>query len=317
MKPAVYVENLVKRFGTFTAVNGISFQVAPGTIFGFLGPNGAGKTTTIRMLLGLFVPTAGRIRVLDYDIPRQARAMRRDTGYMSQKFSLYRDLTVNENLDFYGTIYGLRGSRLRERKAQVLDLTGLTRQVHTPAAALSGGWKQRLALGCAVLHEPKLLFLDEPTAGVDPASRRKFWDLLYALADAGTTIFVTTHYMDEAERCHELALIMEGRLVAQGAPGAIKTTAMQGEVLEIECSDHAQALQLLRTSGLCHEVALYGTRLHAIVPSATAALPALRDLLAQAGLSIFTLEPIPPSLEDVFISLVRASQPGSPDPPAP
>jgi len=305
MNPAIHVEALVKRFGNFVAVNGISFQVPRGTIFGFLGPNGAGKTTTIRMLLGLLVPTAGQIQVLGYSIPREVQAMRQRTGYMSQKFSLYRDLTVSENLDFYGTIYGLRGPRLRQRKAHILELTGLEEQRATVVAELSGGWKQRLALGCAILHEPELLFLDEPTAGVDPASRRSFWDLLYTLAEGGTTIFVTTHYMDEAERCRELALIMDGQLVAQGAPDTIKRTAMHGEVLEIECDAPAQALPILHASGLCHEVALYGARLHAIVSSAAASQDPLRRALTQHGLQVYSLEPIPPSMEDVFISLVR------------
>lgn len=307
MNSAIHVENLVKRFGTFTAVNNISFEVARGTIFGFLGPNGAGKTTTIRMLLGLLTPSAGRIRVLEYDIPRQVQAMRERTGYMSQKFSLYRDLTVSENLDFYGAVYGLRGAVLRERKARALELAGLTEQQHMLTAELPGGWKQRLALGCAILHEPELLFLDEPTAGVDPVSRRSFWDLLYALAENGTTIFVTTHYMDEAERCRELALIMDGRIVAQGTPDTIKRNAMRGEVLEIECSDPATALKLLQELGLCEEVALYGARLHAIAPQATALIPTLRDALTQAGVEVQSIEPVLPSLEDVFIALVRAS----------
>ncbi len=307
MNPAIHVEALVKRFGDFIAVNGISFQVPRGTIFGFLGPNGAGKTTTIRMLLGLIVPTSGQIQVLGHSIPREVQAMRQRTGYMSQKFSLYRDLTVSENLDFYGTIYGLRGARLRQRQARILELTGLEAQRATVVAELPGGWKQRLALGCAILHEPELLFLDEPTAGVDPASRRSFWDLLYALAEEGTTIFVTTHYMDEAERCRELALIMDGRLVAQGTPATIKRTAMRGEVLEIECDAPAQALPLLQASDLCHEVALYGARLHAIVSSAAASQVPLRSLLTQHGLQVYSLEPILPSMEDVFISLVRST----------
>lgn len=307
MTPAIRVEQLVKRFGAFTAVNGISFEVPRGAIFGFLGPNGAGKTTTIRMLLGLLAPTSGRIEVLGYEVPRQVQAMRARTGYMSQKFSLYRDLTVNENLEFYGTIYGLRGAELRRRKAQALELAGLEAQQHVLTAELAGGWKQRLALGCAILHEPELLFLDEPTAGVDPASRRNFWDLLYTLAEQGTTIFVTTHYMDEAERCRELALIMDGRIVAQGAPDTIKREAMPGDVLEIECRDAPRALKVLQESGLCEEVALYGARVHAMAPSAAALAPALRARLEQAGIEVFSLEPVPPSLEDVFIALVRAS----------
>ncbi len=304
---AIHVEGLVKRFGDFIAVNGISFDVPRGTIFGFLGPNGAGKTTTIRILLGLLHPSAGRIRVLDYEVPRQVQAMRQRTGYMSQKFSLYRDLTVGENLDFYGTIYGLRGATLRARKTRALELAGLEAHQNQLTAELPGGWKQRLALGCAILHDPELLFLDEPTAGVDPASRRNFWDLIYTLAENGTTIFVTTHYMDEAERCRELALIMDGRLVAQGTPDAIKQHAMRGEVLEIECQDAPRALSVLQASGLGDEVALYGARLHVTAVNAAALIPALRDVLTRAGLTVHSIEPIRPSLEDVFITLVRVT----------
>jgi ABC-2 type transport system ATP-binding protein len=304
--PAIVVEGLVKRFGSFTAVNGVEFIVRRGSIFGFLGPNGAGKTTTIRMLLGLLTPTEGTARILAYDVARQAHAMRRHIGYMSQKFSLYRDLTVEENLDFYGRVYGLRGARIAARKAYALKMAGLEDRRRTLTRDLPGGWKQRLALGCAILHEPQVLFLDEPTAGVDPISRRAFWDLLYELADGGATIFVTTHYMDEAERCQDLAFLLSGRIIAQGSPQEIKRTKMQGQVLEVHCTNPRAAVPLLREMGCFQEVALYGARIHAVAPGATDHIPAVRQGLHAAGLTVHSLEEVLPSLEDVFISQVRA-----------
>lgn len=303
---AVSVQQLVKRFGSFTAVNGVSFNVRQGTIFGFLGPNGAGKTTTIRMLLGLLTPTEGTALILGYDVAREVHALRRHIGYMSQKFSLYRDLTVEENLDFYGKVYGMRGQRLAERKAYAIAMAGLQGRERVLTRELAGGWQQRLALGCAILHEPALLFLDEPTAGVDPISRRAFWDLLYELVGGGATVFVTTHYMDEAERCQELAFILDGRIIAQGSPQEVKQTQMRGQVLELECADARRAVPLLRDLGLFEEVALYGARIHVVAAGATAHIPAIRECLTTAGLEVTSLELIQPSLEDVFISQVRA-----------
>ena len=225
---AVEVVNLTKTFDDFTAVDGVSFTIERGEIFGFLGPNGAGKTTTIRMLLGLLMPTSGRAEVLGFDIAREAEEIKKRIGYMSQRFSLYNDLTVSENLDFFGRTYGLSGRRLRERKEYILEMADLKGREHELTGNLAGGWKQRLALGAALTHEPEMLFLDEPTAGVDPISRRAFWDLLYQLAEGGTTIFVTTHYMDEAEHCQKLAFIQYGRIVAQGSPRHIKEVEMRG-----------------------------------------------------------------------------------------
>jgi ABC-2 type transport system ATP-binding protein len=232
---AIIATDLVRRFGHFTAVNRVSFQVARGEIFGFLGPNGSGKTTTIRMLLGLLHPTSGTARVLGYDVVHESETLRRNVGYVSQRFSLYPDLTVSENIDFYGRAYHVWGRRLVERRDAVLELAGLADKRRELTANLAGGYKQRLALATAILHEPPLLFLDEPTAGVDPVSRRDFWRLLYHLAAGGTTVFVTTHYMDEAEQCHRLAFIHDGRLVAAGTPNEIKEKQMRGRVVEIDC----------------------------------------------------------------------------------
>ncbi len=302
----IEVLGLVKRFGSFTAVNDVNFRVQKGSIFGFLGPNGAGKTTTIRMLLGLLKPTEGTAHILGYDVVKETQKMRRDIGYMSQKFSLYRDLTVEENLDFYGRVYGLRGAHLARRKRYALGMADLKDQKHTLTSELAGGWKQRLALGCAILHEPKLLFLDEPTAGVDPISRRVFWDLLYELAGQGATVFVTTHYMDEAERCKDLAFILDGRLIAQGSPQEIKRTKMYGKVVEVSCSDARVAVPILRDIETFDEVALYGSRIHIVAQKANQHVPVIRARLEEAGIAVHSIDEVLPSLEDVFISQVRA-----------
>ena len=305
---AVQVEQLSKRFGDFVAVDGISFAAPAGQIFGFLGPNGAGKTTTIRMLLGLLRPTSGRATVLGLDTQRQAEALRQRIGYMSQKFSLYNDLTVDENLNFYGGVYGVRGARLRQRKADVLEMVGLAGRQQTITRHLSGGWKQRLALGAAMLHEPEMLFLDEPTAGVDPLSRRAFWDLLYAQAVSGVTILVTTHYMDEAEHCQALAFIQHGRLAAYGTPQEIKEKHMPSQVLEVTCDRPDTAVTALRGLGLFEEVALYGAQLHVITPDAAGHRVIVTQTLAAAGVQVSSLDIIPPSLEDVFIASVAVAR---------
>jgi len=307
---AVEVVNLTKKFGDFTAVDGVTFSIRRGEIFGFLGPNGAGKTTTIRMLLGLLRPTSGQGTVLGYDIVRQAEEIRRHIGYMSQRFSLYQDLTVSENLDFYGRTYGVRGQMLRKRKRFAIEMAGLEGRERELTRNLSGGWKQRLALGAAILHEPEMLFLDEPTAGVDPISRREFWNLLYRLAEEGTTIFVTTHYMDEAENCHNLAFIHNGVIVAQGTPQEIKETRMQGQVMEIDCSRTDIAVGVLRGLGLFDEVALYGARIHVVAPDVEHHRPRIAEALSQAGVEVYAMDLIAPSLEDVFIANVREGMEG-------
>jgi len=306
---AVRAIELTKQFGEFTAVDHVSFTVARGSIFGFLGPNGAGKTTTIRMLLGLLKPTSGTATVLGFDVVKQTAQVKRHIGYMSQRFSLYDDLTVDENLNFYGRTYGVRGRRLRERKAFVLEMAGLVGRERELTRNLSGGWKQRLALGAAIIHEPEMLFLDEPTAGVDPISRRAFWDLLYALAEGGTTIMVTTHYMDEAEHCQSLAFIQRGRIVARGSPAEIKETQMRGQVLEIDCDRPDVAIPLLRQMGVFEEVALYGALIHAVAPDVESLKPEIAARLQAEGVHVRAMDEIAPSLEDVFISSVRT--PGS------
>jgi ABC-2 type transport system ATP-binding protein len=300
---------LTKKFGDFTAVDHVSFTIERGEIFGFLGPNGAGKTTTIRMLLGLLRPTSGRAYVLSYDIVRQSEEIKRRIGYMSQRFSLYQDLTVSENLEFYGRIYGVRGKRLKERKDMALEMAGLKGHERELTRNLSGGWKQRLALGCAILHEPEMLFLDEPTAGVDPLSRRAFWDLLYELAEGGTTIFVTTHYMDEAENCRSLAFIHNGRIIARGSPHEIKG-AMSAQVLEIDCDRPEVAIVALREARErgelpLKEVALYGALIHAVAEEVGEFKPAVGRILREKGINVQSMDFIAPSLEDAFISSIR------------
>ncbi len=304
---AIDAHELTKRFGDFTAVAGVSFRVARGQIFGFLGPNGAGKTTTIRMLLGVLAPTSGRATVLGYDVARQAHHLRQHIGYMSQKFSLYNDLTVVENLDFYAGVYGVRGAQLARRKAEILEMAGLHGREREITRHLSGGWKQRLALGAALIHEPEMLFLDEPTAGVDPLSRRSFWDLLYDLAAAGTTILVTTHYMDEAENCQQLAFIQQGQLTAIGTPETIKVSEMRGQVLEVACDRPDVALATLRDTRLFDEVALYGSLLHVVTNDADAHVAVITEILAAAGVQEVVVARIAPSLEDVFIARARAA----------
>jgi ABC-2 type transport system ATP-binding protein len=302
---AVEVVDLTKKFGDFTAVDGVTFSNMRGEIFGFLGPNGAGKTTTIRMLLGLLRPTAGRASVLGFDIVRQSEEVREHIGYMSQRFSLYQDLTVSENLDFYGRTYGVRGKRLRQRKRFVIEMAGLEGRERELTRNLSGGWKQRLALGAAILHEPEMLFLDEPTAGVDPISRRAFWDLLYELAEGGTTILVTTHYMDEAEHCQDLAFIHSGRIIAKGSPEQIKLDKMHGQVLEIDCAQPDKAITVLREMDVFDEVALYGALLHVVAEGVEQYKPRIEQSLVDAGVLVRAMDVIAPSLEDVFISSVR------------
>jgi ABC-2 type transport system ATP-binding protein len=301
----VEVTELTKRFGSFTAVDRITFDVRRGEIFGFLGPNGSGKTTTIRMLLGLLQPTAGRATILGLDCVRETDRIRQRAGYMSQRFSLYNDLTVAENLNFYGRTYGVRTRRLAERKQFVLAMAGLAGRERELTRNLSGGWKQRLALGTAILHEPEILFLDEPTAGVDPVSRRQFWELLYTLAASGTTVFVTTHYMDEAEQCHALAFIHRGVIVARGSPAEIKTQQMRGQVLEITCRPTELALPVLKALGVFEEVALYGARIHAVAEGVARLMSQVEAALSTAGVTVNQMLVIPPSLEDVFIARIR------------
>ncbi len=306
----IMVQNLSKRFGDFTAVDRVSFDVKRGEVYGWLGPNGAGKTTTIRMLLGLLKPSGGQARVLDYDPATQAKAMQAHVGYMSQLFTLYNDLTARENIRFYGQAYGLKRAELRRRQADILHMAGLQGRENTLTANLSGGWKQRLALGCAIVHRPQVLFLDEPTAGVDPISRREFWELIYSMAKQGVTILVTTHYMDEAELCQRVGFISEGRLVALDTPERLKQTQMRGQILEINTPDSDRAMRVLKAAQAsgrlpCDEVALYGAQIHVVVPDAEGSKQPIRALLESEGVKVKAVEWIAPTLEDVFISSVR------------
>ncbi len=302
---ALSVQNLTKHFDHFIAVDDISFAVHRGEIYGLLGPNGAGKTTTIRMLLGLLAPTLGSGSVLGFDIVQQSEEIRKRVGYVSQKFSLYPDLTVRENFNFYGGVYGVPRAQLDERRAQVLSSVGLVDEAETRVAGLAGGSRQRLALACALAHEPAFLFLDEPTAGVDPISRRVLWDLVYDLAARGTSILVTTHYMDEAENCHRLAFIYRGKIVAEGTPQEMKTTQMQEQVVEIDCDPVDAALVALRESKLFDEVALYGSLIHAIGHNLDQKIVQARATLASKNVAVKSAEIILPSLEDVFIARLR------------
>jgi len=307
---AISTDNLTKLFGKFCAVSGVTFTVKRGSIFGFLGPNGAGKTTTMRMLLGLLAPTSGHAEVLGYNVAHRPRAVKKRIGYMSQRFSLYDDLTVGENLRFYGRTYGLDGKRLRERIEFVLEMADLVGRDGMRGRELAGGWRQRLALGTAILHEPELVFLDEPTAGVDPVSRRAFWELLYRLAGGGTTIFVTTHYMDEAEHCQELAFIHAGAIVAQGSPDSIKTTLMTAQVLEISPDQPAEAMRLLKSARAegrldVDDIALYGAQVHVVAPDVGRVMESIAHLLQAGGLQPGQMDVIEPSLEDVFLSCIR------------
>jgi ABC-2 type transport system ATP-binding protein len=305
--PAIIVRNLTKRFGDFTAVDGIDFEVYHGEIFGFLGPNGSGKTTTIRMTLGLLQPSAGTVEVLGVPVSKAPEQIRPRVGYMSQRFSLYNDLTVLQNLRFYGVAYGLSNSQLEQRIQEALTMAGLEGRQMVKTRDLSGGWRQRLALSAAILHKPELLFLDEPTAGVDPVSRRVFWDLLYQLTIQGVTVFITTHYMDEAEHCQRLAFIQRGKIIAYGPPAEIKKEAMHGPVLEIASSDAARAIQALRAAQAAgqlpvEKVELYGSLIHIIAPTVEQYQGTIRTELKKAGVQLEQISTIEPSLEDVFIA---------------
>lgn len=301
---AVEVHELSRVFGDFVAVDRISLTVEKGQVFGFLGPNGAGKSTTIRMLCGLLQPSSGVGRVAGFDVMTESETIKRHIGYMSQKFSLYDDLSVEENIDFYTGIYNVPRDKRKDRKSWVLEMAGLNDKQHHLTGSLAGGWKQRLALGCAVLHEPPILFLDEPTSGVDPLSRRQFWDLIAQMSHRGTTVFVTTHYMEEAEYCDELALIYRGKMIAKGKPVEVKTLIPE-DILEIRVERPFEALERMEGSGLVQEAALFGDGLHAVVGNAATATTALNNFLVQQGFVVQAIKQVTPSLEDVFVSLIE------------
>jgi ABC-2 type transport system ATP-binding protein len=301
---AVVVDHLTKKFGSFVAADQVNFVIPKGEIFGLLGPNGAGKTTTIRMLCGILLPTAGEARVLGFDVARQPEEVKKRIGYMSQKFALYDDLTVFENLDFYAHLYGVSREKSKTRLEGLIEMAGLRGHEKERTANLSGAWRQRLALACAIVHEPPMLFLDEPTAGVDPISRREFWEMIYALAGQGVSVLATTHYMDEAEFCNTIGMMHSGRLIALNDPDSLKS-ALRGILLEVDCESPGQAEVIAtRTPGVI-DVGLHGVLLHVTVEN-IAVRQTLEDALASANITVRQVETVLPSLEDVFVSLVAA-----------
>jgi ABC-2 type transport system ATP-binding protein len=303
---AVEAFELTKHYGDLVAVDHLSLQVRQGEVFAFLGPNGSGKTTTIRMLCGIITPSSGEGHVLGYDITSQSEAIKAKIGYMSQRFALYEDLTVRENLDFYAGVYRVSRKRRSGRVNELIAMAGLTGRERQLAGQLSGGWKQRLALGCAIVHEPPLLFLDEPTAGVDPVSRRSFWTLIYGLARSGVTIFLTTHYIDEAEHADRVALMLGGKMVALAPPRELREKGLSGTLLEVECEPAVDALELLPTLPGVREATLYGTLLHVLVDRLSA--DEVDTTLRQHAINVTSVRTIKPSLEDVFVSRIRAGQ---------
>jgi ABC-2 type transport system ATP-binding protein len=308
---AISAEHLVRRFGQFTAVNDVSFRVEKGEIFGFLGPNGSGKTTVIKMLTGLLPLSGGTAHVEGLDVRKDAEVVRERIGYMSQNYSLYQDLTVAENLQFYGRIYSLEPARLKRRIEEIVELNGLGPYLNRLSAKLSGGWKQRLALGCAMLHEPKLLFLDEPTAGIDPVARRQLWDLLFELSGHGITFFVTTHYMDEAERCSHVAYIYYGKIIADGTPNSLRElpdVQPQGTIrVEITTPEVTRALRFTRQFPGVRSATIFGQSIHALIDDHVN-LDDLRGQLLKDGIAVAEIRPLAPSLEDVFVELTYKHQ---------
>jgi ABC-2 type transport system ATP-binding protein len=305
---AVEVNDLVKRFGNFVAVDRVSFAVRQGEIFGFLGPNGAGKSTTIRMLCALLLPTSGRATVGGMDLATSSETIRKNIGYMSQRFSLYDDLTVAENIDFFSGIYQVPAAHREERKEYVLAMSDLRDRRNTMTRLLPGGLKQRLALGCAILHQPPILFLDEPTSGVDPIARRSFWSLIYQLSDAGHTVFVSTHYMDEAEYCHRLALMYRGRIIALGTPPELKEQLRSTSLMNLVSSDSLESMKILDETEGVLEVAVFGGGLHVTVQDPEITGARIREVLRERNISIRSLEVIQPSMEDVFVALIEEEE---------
>ncbi|MGC8603783.1 MAG: ATP-binding cassette domain-containing protein [Desulfomonilaceae bacterium] len=307
---AVFAQDLTRVFGTFVAVDHVTFEVSKGEIFGFLGPNGAGKTTTIKILCGLLTPSSGKAMVTGYDVNKESEEIKKHIGYMSQKFSLYEDLTVSENLDFFGGIYSLDAQKKAKRSLWVLEMAGLTDKTDTLTGDLPLGWKQRLALGCAILHEPPVLFLDEPTSGVDPLSRRNFWELINDLASQGVTIFVTTHYMEEAEYCNRLALMSAGKIVALGTPSELKKNWMPEHVIDLECNQLMRVSELLQKESIFSEIAVFGNSIHLVTLDPKKAEEKIRKILVDNMIAIQRLELVTPSLEDVFVTLTSPKKKG-------
>lgn len=299
----VDIRHLRKQFGEFTAVDDLTLSVGRGEIFGFLGPNGAGKSTVIRMLCGLLTPTSGEGSVAGYDIINESEKIKEQIGYMSQRFSLYEDLTVSENIEFYAGIYGVSGHRLQERRDWILGMAGLVGREHSITGELSAGWKQRLALGTAIVHEPHILFLDEPTSGVDPLSRRQFWELIHDVAASGVTVFVTTHFMDEAEHCDRMALIYKGIMIASGTSAELKAGFRSDALYEISAQPVVKVIEALSGSACVRDVALFGNGLH-LTLNESSCIDDARKVIIESGATVESIERVGPSLEDVFVSLI-------------
>ena len=304
MSVAIDVSHLTRRFGSFVAVDDVTFDVKAGEIFGFLGSNGAGKSTTIRMLCGLLKPTSGTATVGGVDVTSDPEGVKRRIGYMSQRFSLYELLTVDQNIRFFGGIYGLDDAALARRRAFVIEMAGLQGRERTLARDLAGGWRQRLALGCAILHEPAILFLDEPTGGVDPLSRRQFWRLIDELSHSGVTVLVTTHYLDEAERCHRVALIDAGRLAAIGTTAEVKRIFADRPILEVRAANPVEAMRQLDALPEVESTSLFGTAVHAVLRTPSSTPAGIRVALEHAGIAVQSITPVAPSLEDVFLDVI-------------
>jgi ABC-2 type transport system ATP-binding protein len=302
---AIDVKDLTRRFGTFTAVDHVSFTVDAGEIFGFLGANGAGKSTTIRMLCGLLRPTSGTATVGGVDVTRDPEAVKRRIGYMSQRFSLYEPLTVDQNIRFFGGVYGLRGATFEERRRFVLEMAGLKGRENTLTRDLAGGWRQRLALGCAILHQPPIVFLDEPTGGVDPLSRRQFWGLINDLSGSGVTVLVTTHYLDEAEHCHRIAIIHAGKLAALGSAAQLKERFAARPIIELTGERPVELMEALERLPEVEKTSLFGTSVHAVVNSPTIDPTTLQQSLIASGQAVRSVSRVSPSLEDVFLDVVE------------
>ena len=305
MNKTIEVNNLVKKFGAFKAVDNVSFSVEKGEVFGFLGANGAGKSTTIRMLCGILEPTDGDALVGGFSIMNEPDKVKQNIGYMSQKFSLYNDLTVEENINFFGGVYGLSGEELDERKNWVLEISNLKNDKDVLTNSLPGGIKQRLALGTAVIHRPAIVFLDEPTSGVDPISRRSFWDLINELSAGGTTILVTTHYLEEAEFCNNIILMNAGRLIAEGNPKELKTNYLKNPIFEVECENVVNAMELLEKQDFVEDTSIFGNQIHVIVKEDNSNKDMIKNVLEQSSIKIERIDQIIPTLEDVFIHLLE------------
>lgn len=304
MENAIEINNLTKVFDKFVAVNDVSFKVKKGDVFGFLGPNGSGKTTVIRMIMGLITPTSGSGKVLGYDISTENEKIRSHIGYMSQKFSLYEDLTVEENLDFYAGVYNVPKEKIKTKKKEILEMADLVGKENMITSNLSGGWKQRLALGCSIIHEPEILLLDEPTGGVDPIARRQFWDIIYDLSKSGVTILVTTHYMDEAEHCNLIGFLYYGNILSLDTPNVMKEKIIDGDILELKVDKTLKSIELLKQNNKVKDASVYGAGIHVLTESSLNTTE-LKSYLENNNIEVYNIKRVKPTLEDVFVFLVE------------